>query len=593
MQHVTRNSILSKVYVAILLSALCFPPTASFGKGKGRITWSEKTLNITIPSGGKTTRTLTFTSDQSLENVVIEPVPGIASFVSVQPASITLVPAGQPTTVTLNFSVPQATAEGLYDGTIHIRRGAATIPEVLKVGVEVKNANGTVTTLITPQGGSVDLPGIGSIVFPAGVFATNQLVTLSVTTSPETAQLFEESVSIFRVSQRLSYEIRVTTGNVRPLLPVQLTINAPDAFLSSVPPASDIHLFAQIWQDGGEELLDNFELLDAEFDPVAKTVATTFPKEAFTNMRRLDGIFESIFTLGSTPGAVTTAPTKAIAEFPADLLPFNPDDRPLEDFFAPLIRTAASTGCQGSSLGSPLDIALNERRAFNPAGETHPITGATAPHYGTDLRAANGDTVRAMADGTIMETGFQFNPKTNTGWGYYIILRHADGSATRYAHLSQGTLLSKDTVVTKGDQIAQADSSGGATAPHLHVEYAPNGQIHDNASKVDPFPCIGANVSTSIRVGDNGTAADDAFDVFLDGLFLGRTTVGDTNSIGASNLRPGPHTLRIVAVIAPDDAGTLGVSLSDGVTFSDGTTTRSTVLSQGGEVSYEIIVPSQ
>jgi murein DD-endopeptidase MepM/ murein hydrolase activator NlpD len=594
MRNVMKSSNLSKFYVAILLSALCFPPISSIGKGKGRITWSENTLNVTLPSGGQTTRTLTFTSDQALENIVIEPVPTIARFVSVQPASIATVPVGQPLTITLNFSAPQGTKEGLYDGTIHVRRGAATIPEVLKVGIEIKNSSSTASNVIPPQGGSVNLPGTGSVVFPSGAFGSNQLVELSTTNSPETAQDFQESVSMFRVSQRLPYEIRVTTGNVRPQAPSQVTLNVPDAFINSIPPGSDIHLFAQIWQDGGEELLDNFELLPSEFDPTAKTVVATLPKEAFTNKRRPDGIFEAIFTLGSTPGATIIAPIKpaqSTFDMPSSHFDGAPDEKSIEIV---TIRPLTNTGCQGTSLGSPLDTPIVENRSFNPAGETHPITGQTTPHYGADLKAANGDTVRAMADGKIEESSFQFNSAKGTGWGNYIVLRHEDGSATRYAHLLPGSLLPKgDTPIKKGDAIAQADTSGGATGPHLHVEYAPNGQIFNNANKVDPVPCIGTNISTSITVGDNGAAADDAFEVFLDGLLIGQTTIGGTNTIAAGNLRSGNHTLTIIAIIAPDNVGTLGVTLSDGVTFSDGSTTRSEVLPQGGQVTYEIIVPSQ
>ena len=232
-------------------------------------------------------------------------------------------------------------------------------------------------------------------------------------------------------------------------------------------------------------------------------------------------------------------------------------------------------------------------RHFNPAGETHPVTGEKKSHYGTDLRASNGDDVLAVADGTVKRVGFQFNQQTGTGWGQYVVLEHQDGSASLYAHLVQGSPVAQGTQVQQGQVIAQADSTGRVTGPHLHLEYAPNGEIFVNEGKVDPFPCIGSNVSTSITVGDNGPVADDAFRVILDGFTLGETTIGGTNTLAAGNLRPGNHTLTVVAIIAPDNAGTLGVSLTDGVTFTDNTTTRSTTLPQGGQVSYVIVVPSQ
>ena len=70
------------------------------------------------------------------------------------------------------------------------------------------------------------------------------------------------------------------------------------------------------------------------------------------------------------------------------------------------------------------------------------------------------------------------------------------------------------------------ESGGAAGHPHLHVEYAPNGQIHNNDSKVDPEPCIGGNIAGSITVSDNGSLADDAFSVAINGLVVCQTAIG-------------------------------------------------------------------
>src|SRR5438067_198730 len=70
------------------------------------------------------------------------------------------------------------------------------------------------------------------------------------------------------------------------------------------------------------------------------------------------------------------------------------------------------------------------------------------------------------------------------------------------------------------------------------------------------------------------------------GIRLGATTIGGSNNFAVNNLISGNHTLRIVCIIAPDKVGTLGVSLSQGLTFSGGGTDRSANLTEGGSVTY-------
>lgn len=102
-----------------------------------KITWSENQIEVILSPGESTSKDLTFTSDLNIQNIVIEPVPTLAPFVSVQPNSFADVPAGQPQSVRLLFSIPQGTALGTYDGTVHVRLGSQTLPQTLKIAVKV------------------------------------------------------------------------------------------------------------------------------------------------------------------------------------------------------------------------------------------------------------------------------------------------------------------------------------------------------------------------------------------------------------------------------------------------------------------------
>jgi len=107
-----------------------------------QITWSEPRITIRLASGQSLLKTLTFTSDMSLPNVTVEPVPEIARFLTgVQPSSFTDVITGQPQTVSLSFFIPAGTTQGTYEGTLHVRSGSRTLPSTLKVVIEVSLVN--------------------------------------------------------------------------------------------------------------------------------------------------------------------------------------------------------------------------------------------------------------------------------------------------------------------------------------------------------------------------------------------------------------------------------------------------------------------
>jgi murein DD-endopeptidase MepM/ murein hydrolase activator NlpD len=92
-----------------------------------------------------------------------------------------------------------------------------------------------------------------------------------------------------------------------------------------------------------------------------------------------------------------------------------------------------------------------------------PMTGETRFHKGIDLRAAYGQDVVAAADGRVASSGEEGS------YGTSVVLEHADGTRTRYAHLSVALVHEGDTV-RAGQALGRAGSSGRATGPHLHFE---------------------------------------------------------------------------------------------------------------------------
>ena len=104
-----------------------------------------------------------------------------------------------------------------------------------------------------------------------------------------------------------------------------------------------------------------------------------------------------------------------------------------------------------------------------------PLTGETRFHRGVDLRAAYGQDVPAAQPGTVVSSGDEGS------YGTTVLVQHANGTRSRYAHLSVAFVKAGDSVQA-GQTIGQAGRSGRATGPHLHFE-----MLERDGTPVDPM----------------------------------------------------------------------------------------------------------
>lgn len=80
---------------------------------------------------------------------------------------------------------------------------------------------------------------------------------------------------------------------------------------------------------------------------------------------------------------------------------------------------------------------------------------------------------------------------TETAYGNYIALLHADGSTvTFYGHMKAGSVTNKPigSLISSGEYLGKVGSSGRSTAPHLHFEVHRNANFPANTGTlVEPF----------------------------------------------------------------------------------------------------------
>ncbi len=93
-------------------------------------------------------------------------------------------------------------------------------------------------------------------------------------------------------------------------------------------------------------------------------------------------------------------------------------------------------------------------------------------HQGVDLPLKTGDPVRVAFDGKVRVS------KYHRGYGNLVVVRHANGLETFYAHLSE-RLVDVNDWVTAGQVIGKGGSTGRSSGPHLHFETRYKGYAFD------------------------------------------------------------------------------------------------------------------
>ncbi len=136
------------------------------------------------------------------------------------------------------------------------------------------------------------------------------------------------------------------------------------------------------------------------------------------------------------------------------------------------------------------DIALPESKPTKPRPELFtasipkqtartdgflwPVSGRVISGYGPkqnglhndgiNIAVSKGAPVRAAQSGVVTYAGNELK-----GYGNLLLIKHADGYVTAYAH-NQKLLVRRGEKVRQGDVIAEAGATGSVTSPQVHFE---------------------------------------------------------------------------------------------------------------------------
>ncbi|MEE1754112.1 M23 family metallopeptidase [Streptomyces sp. SP18CS02] len=130
-----------------------------------------------------------------------------------------------------------------------------------------------------------------------------------------------------------------------------------------------------------------------------------------------------------------------------------------QDSGSPAASSGGGTTAQASGSGFTAPVSAGVTTPYRASGSMW----SSGYHTGVDFAASSGTPVKAVGAGTVVSAGW------SGAYGNEVVIQHADGNYSQYAHLSS-LAVSSGQSVSGGQQIGLSGSTGNSSGPHLHFE---------------------------------------------------------------------------------------------------------------------------
>ncbi|MBV9686248.1 MAG: M23 family metallopeptidase [Alphaproteobacteria bacterium] len=178
-------------------------------------------------------------------------------------------------------------------------------------------------------------------------------------------------------------------------------------------------------------------------------------------------------------------PPAAPDQPPVSAAPLTPEAKPVPTVAAPApVQTIPEAAPDSGSAAAP--------PAAGGSAFLWPVRGHVVATYGTrsdgshndgiNIAAPRGTAVEAVDGGIVAYTGNELR-----GYGNLILVKHANGWISAYAHCDQ-ILVKRGEKVTRGQVIARVGSTGNVTEPQLHFELRRGQHAVDPREFLTPSP---------------------------------------------------------------------------------------------------------
>lgn len=130
-------------------------------------------------------------------------------------------------------------------------------------------------------------------------------------------------------------------------------------------------------------------------------------------------------------------------------------------------KTASNKQIRASSRSKAISVSRKSKFMWPVNGaivSNFGIVGKGRRNDGINIKAALGTNVKAADKGVVAYAGNELK-----GFGNLVLIKHADGYITAYAHNAK-LFVKKGQTVLRGEKIATVGSTGSVNTPQLHFE---------------------------------------------------------------------------------------------------------------------------
>ncbi|KND50949.1 MAG: putative zinc metalloprotease [Parcubacteria bacterium C7867-007] len=129
--------------------------------------------------------------------------------------------------------------------------------------------------------------------------------------------------------------------------------------------------------------------------------------------------------------------------------------------------TTFAQSCLGKAGALKNNFCITQYFGTTPFSTANPQVYNGSGHNAIDIGMPVGTPVLAALSGTVLGTGNTDAVPGCYSFGKWALVKHANGLATLYSHLSQVSVAAGQAVST-GDAVGYSGMTGYATGPHLH-----------------------------------------------------------------------------------------------------------------------------
>lgn len=186
------------------------------------------------------------------------------------------------------------------------------------------------------------------------------------------------------------------------------------------------------------------------------------------------GQTQQVAAVSSTQNSLAT-PSGTTATQPANTQAAAPAPTPTPAPTAPTTQVAA-VPAQPATPAATASVTSDKFR--------WPLSGRVITDFaasrgtGINIEAPEGTSVRAAENGEVIYVG-----NAVEGYGNLVLVKHANGFVSAYAHLNTIGVVKGDTI-SRGDAIGTVGMTGSVSRPQLHFE------LRKGATPVDPMPLL-------------------------------------------------------------------------------------------------------